>query len=101
MTSTARLHHVQDGSVDAPALVLGPSLGTDTRLFDAQAVEFARTYRVVRYDLRGHGGSEVVPGACTMADLAGDVLALLDRLGIARFSTPVSPSAGRSACTWG
>ena len=86
MTSTARLHHVQDGSVDAPALVLGPSLGTDTGLFDAQAVEFARTHRVVRYDLRGHGGSEVVPGACTMADLAGDVLALLDRLGIDRFS---------------
>ena len=86
MTSTAHLHHVQDGSVDAPALVLGPSLGTDTGLFDTQAVEFARTHRVVRYDLRGHGGSEVVPGACTMADLAGDVLALLDRLGIDRFS---------------
>jgi 3-oxoadipate enol-lactonase len=83
---TARLSAVVDGPDDAPVLVLGPSLGTDTGLFDAQAAEFARDFRVVRYDLRGHGGSEVVPGPCTMADLAGDVVALLDRLGIDRFS---------------
>jgi 3-oxoadipate enol-lactonase len=83
---TARLNAVVDGPDDAPVLVLGPSLGTDTGLFDAQAAEFAGTHRVVRYDLRGHGGSQVVPGPCTMADLAGDVLALLDSLGIDRFS---------------
>ncbi|HST96435.1 MAG TPA: 3-oxoadipate enol-lactonase [Geodermatophilus sp.] len=83
---TARLSAVVDGPDDAPVLVLGPSLGTDTGLFDTQAAEFARDFRVVRYDLRGHGGSEVVPGPCTMADLAGDVVALLDRLGIDRFS---------------
>jgi 3-oxoadipate enol-lactonase len=80
--------------------VLGPSLGTDTGLFDPQAVEFARSYRVVRYDLRGHGGSEVVPGACTMADLAGDVLPCSTGWGSTASPTPVSPSAGRSACTW-
>ncbi len=83
---TASLSAVEDGPADAPVLVLGPSLGTDTGLFDAQAAEFARTHRVIRYDLRGHGSSEVVPGSCTMADLAGDVVALLDRLGIDRFS---------------
>jgi 3-oxoadipate enol-lactonase len=87
MTSpTARLHAVEDGPADGPVLVLGPSLGTDTGLFDAQVAGFAGTHRVIRYDLRGHGGSEVVPGSCTMADLAGDVLALLDSLGIERFS---------------
>ncbi|MGY1591923.1 3-oxoadipate enol-lactonase [Geodermatophilus sp. SYSU D00708] len=83
---TARLSAVVDGPDDAPVLVFGPSLGTDTGLFDAQAAEFAGRFRVVRYDLRGHGGSEVVPGPCTMADLAGDVVALLDRLGVQRFS---------------
>jgi 3-oxoadipate enol-lactonase len=83
---TARLHAVEDGPADAPVLVLGPSLGTDTGLFDAQVAEFARSHRVIRYDLRGHGKSEVVPGACTMADLAGDVLTLLDRLGVGHFS---------------
>jgi pimeloyl-ACP methyl ester carboxylesterase len=46
-------------------LVLGPSLGTDTGLFDPQVAEFARTHRVIRYDLRGHGGSEVLPASCT------------------------------------
>jgi 3-oxoadipate enol-lactonase len=83
---TARLHCIDEGQEGAPALVLGPSLGTDTGLFDDQAEAFDGEFRVVRYDLRGHGGSEVVRGPCTMADLAGDVLALLDRLGIERFS---------------
>ncbi len=83
---TARLHAVEDGPADAPALVLGPSLGTDTSLFDPQIAEFADSHRVIRYDLRGHGGSETVPGPCRIADLADDVLALLDRRGVERFS---------------
>jgi 3-oxoadipate enol-lactonase len=83
---TARLHAVVDGPADAPVLVLGPSLGTDTGLFDAQVAAFADRLQIVRYDLRGHGASEVVPGPCTMADLAADVLALIDRLGVERFS---------------
>jgi 3-oxoadipate enol-lactonase len=82
---TARLHAVEDGPAGAPVLVLGPSLGTDTGLFDPQVAKFSRTHRVLRYDLRGHGGSQVVPGPCTIADLAGDVLALLDDLDVDRF----------------
>jgi 3-oxoadipate enol-lactonase len=81
-----RLHTVVDGPDDAHVLVLGPSLGTDTGLFDAQVGEFAGDHRVVRFDLRGHGRSPVVPGPCTMADLAGDVVAALDALGVDRFS---------------
>ncbi len=83
---TARLHAAEDGLADASVLVLGPSLGTDTGLFDPQVAEFARTHRVIRYDLRGHGGSDLVPGPCTVADLAEDVGALLDRLGVQQFS---------------
>lgn len=83
---SARLHAVVDGPSDAPVLVLGPSLGTDTGLFDAQVAAFGDRMQIVRYDLRGHGASEGVPGPCTMADLAADVLALLDRLGVERFS---------------
>jgi 3-oxoadipate enol-lactonase len=37
---------------------------------------------VVRYDPRGHGASPVPPGPYELADLAGDVVALLDRLGV-------------------
>jgi 3-oxoadipate enol-lactonase len=86
MTMPARLHAVEDGPADAPVLVLGPSLGTDVGLFDAQVAAFADRHRVIRFDLRGHGSSEVVPGPCTIADLAADVLALLDDLGVDRFS---------------
>lgn len=39
----------------------------------------------MRFDLRGHGGSPVPPGPYTIGDLGGDVLELLDRLGIRRF----------------
>jgi 3-oxoadipate enol-lactonase len=82
----ARLHSVVDGPETAPVLVLGPSLGTSVGLFDAQVEEFAGTHRVVRFDLRGHGGSQVVPGPCTVADLADDVLGLLDELDVDGFS---------------
>lgn len=79
------LHRVVDGPEDAPALLLGPSLGTDLGLFDAQAAALAGPYRVVRFDLRGHGGTPAVPGPYAIGDLAGDVLALADALGIGRF----------------
>jgi len=83
---SARLHAAENGPADAPVLVLGPSLGTDTGLFDTQAEAFADSHRVIRYDLRGHGGSECVPGPCTMADLTDDVLGLLQDLDVDRFS---------------
>src|SRR4051812_5238740 len=80
------LHHVEDGPADAPVLVLGPSLGTDLGLFDAQTDALADRFRVIRYDLRGHGGSPVVPGPYGVADLADDVRRLLDDLGIDVFA---------------
>jgi 3-oxoadipate enol-lactonase len=82
----ARLHVQEDGPSAAPVLVLGPSLGTDLGMFDAQVADLAEHHRVIRFDLRGHGGSPVVPGPYTVADLAGDVLNLLDDLGIDHFS---------------
>ncbi|MET9436617.1 3-oxoadipate enol-lactonase [Streptomyces sp. NPDC006551] len=82
------LHHRAEGPATGPVLVLGPSLGTSTALWDAVAPELSATHRVVRWDLPGHGGSPaslIGPGA-TVADLAGLVLALADALGVDRFS---------------
>ncbi|MFB7372492.1 3-oxoadipate enol-lactonase [Streptomyces sp. NPDC056222] len=82
------LHHRVEGPSTAPVLILGPSLGTSTALWDAVAPELSATHRVVRWDLPGHGGSPaslIGPGS-TVADLAGLVLALADALGAARFS---------------
>jgi 3-oxoadipate enol-lactonase len=60
------------------------SLGTDLTMWEAQADPLGARFRVLRYDMRGHGGSPVPPGPYSMADLGADLLALLDRLGIER-----------------
>jgi len=85
-SGTARLHHVLEGPEDAPVLVLASSLGTTLQMWEAQAGALRERFRLVRYDHRGHGGSEVPPGPYTLDDLGRDALALLDSLGIERFS---------------
>ncbi|MGH3730354.1 MAG: 3-oxoadipate enol-lactonase, partial [Micromonosporaceae bacterium] len=72
------------GPLDAPAVVLGGSLGTTRAMWDEQLPALAGEFRVIRYDHRGHGESHVPPGPYTMAELAGDLLAVLDELRIAR-----------------
>lgn len=78
------LHHVVSGPADAPPLVLAGSLGTTGRMWEPQVDALSTVFRVIRVDLRGHGGSPAPEGPYSMADLGGDVLALLDRLGIGR-----------------
>src|SRR5262245_5187259 len=82
--SPVALHSVVDGPGDAPVLVLGSSIGTSTALWEPQVPALARRFRVVRYDHRGHGRSPVRPGPYELADLGGDLVALLDRLGVER-----------------
>lgn len=73
------------GPAEAPVLVLGPSLGTTNRLWQAQLGVLARTHRVVRYDLPGHTGVPAPPGPYTVERLGRSVLELLDGLGVDRF----------------
>lgn len=63
-----------------PALVFLHSFGCDRRLWDAQAEYFAQSHRVVRYDARGYGKSDVPSGAPYAH--GEDLRALLDHLGI-------------------
>ncbi|HEX7842168.1 MAG TPA: alpha/beta fold hydrolase, partial [Kofleriaceae bacterium] len=76
-------HIAVDGPPGAPAILLVHSLGSSLRLWDAQVASLARGFRVVRFDLRGHGLTDVGQGPCTIEDLADDALAVLDALGIA------------------
>ncbi len=78
------LYHEIAGPADAPVVLMGASLGTNVRMWDAQAPALARRFRVVRFDHRGQGRSPVPPGPYEIADLGGDVLALMDALGVAR-----------------
>lgn len=80
------LHHVVDGSEDAPVLLLGGSLGSTVAMWEPQVPALAARFRVVRYDARGHGGSPVPPGPYVIDDLVADVVALLDHLGVRRAS---------------
>lgn len=67
---------------DAPWLTFSNSHATDLHLWDAQASLFARDFRILRYDTRGHGDTQASPGTYDMAQLAADVVALWDALGI-------------------
>ena len=80
----ASLHYELTGRATAPVLMLSNSLGTDLRMWDAQLESFEQHYRVLRYDMRGHGASSVPPGPYTMEQLGNDVLGLLNKLDIPR-----------------
>ena len=77
------VHTLVEGPPDAPVVVMSHSLGVALEMWQPQAEVLARSFRVVRYDLRGHGRSPVPPGPYEIADLGADVVALLDRLGVA------------------
>jgi 3-oxoadipate enol-lactonase len=96
----ASLAYAVDGPPGAPAVVLSNSLGTDFALWDAQLPALlAAGLRVVRYDHRGHGGSSCPPGPYRLDDLGGDVLALLDALGLDRVAV-AGVSLGGMIAQW-
>jgi 3-oxoadipate enol-lactonase len=64
--------------------VLSNSLGTNLSLWDPQLPVFAKTFRVLRYDSRGHGQTSATPGEYTVEMLGRDVLQLLDALNLDR-----------------
>lgn len=84
MTAANTLQHRADGPDDAPVLVLGPALGTTWHMWDRQIPELSRHWRVLRFDLPGHGGSPAYSGDSATV-LAERLLATLDGLGVERF----------------
>src|SRR5215470_11053021 len=74
-------YHV-DGPDGAPWLVLSNSLATNLNMWDDQARELGRAFRVLRYDQRGHGATEAPAGRYTFELLIADALALMDALAI-------------------
>lgn len=81
-TGTGKLHYVIDGPDDAPVLVLSNSLGTTLAMWLPQLAALTEHFRVLRYDTRGHGQSDVTPGPYSIAQLGRDVISLLDGLKI-------------------
>ena len=88
-----RFHCRIDGRKDAPWLVFSNSLATNLSLWDGQIATFENSFRILRYDQRGHGGTEVPSEPCSFEQLVDDVVALLDALAIPR-ATFVGVSMG-------
>jgi 3-oxoadipate enol-lactonase len=73
-----------DGPAQGPIVMLSHSLAATMDMWRPQLPALAKDYRVLRYDMRGHGESSAPGGAYGFAMLAGDVVGLLDHLGIER-----------------
>lgn len=94
-----RLNYEETGPADAPVVLLGSSLGTTHAMWAPQVEVLAERFRVIAFDHRGHGESEAPPGPYTIDDLGGDVLELLDTLGVDQASY-VGISLGGAVGLW-
>jgi len=77
-----RLFYEETGAPTAPPLVLIMGWGGDHTAWALQAPAFAAEHRVIAFDNRGAGQSDVPEGPYTIAGMAEDVVGLMDRLGI-------------------
>ena len=75
-------HYRLDGPEKAPVLMLSNSLGCDLTMWDGQVAHWARTFRVLRYDSRGHGRSSAPDRPYSMGELGMDALRIMDALDI-------------------
>ena len=78
------LYYELHGSEGAPWLILSHSLACSVRMWDPQIAAFKDRYRILAYDMRGHGQSAAPAGPYTLDMLADDVLALMRELKIDR-----------------
>lgn len=77
------IHYEIEGRDDGPPLLFSHPLGANLSLWDNQAQEAAGLgFRVIRFDHRGHGGSDAPEGDYKLERLGKDVLDLLDALGV-------------------
>ncbi len=81
-TATITVNYELSGPADGPVVMLSHSLGSNLRMWDPQMAVLEATHRVLRYDTRGHGASDVPDGAYTLDELVSDAVALMDALGI-------------------
>jgi 3-oxoadipate enol-lactonase len=77
-----RMNYKLSGAQGAPTVMLSHSLGCGLDMWDAQVPILGDHFRVLRYDTRGHGGTEATDGPYTMTLLGEDALALMEALGI-------------------
>ncbi|NOQ18882.1 MAG: 3-oxoadipate enol-lactonase [Desulfobacterales bacterium] len=72
------------GKKQAPVVVLSHSLACSMVMWQPQLEMLESRFRVLRYDTRGHGGTDAPPGSYTLAQLVDDAIGILDGLDIER-----------------
>lgn len=82
-----------DGNPDRPWLTCLHGAATNVHLWDTQIEPLGSMFHILRIDVRGHGKSTADVVANTFDDLAGDVIAVWDALGIKK-STVMGLSLG-------
>jgi 3-oxoadipate enol-lactonase len=83
ISGAVRLAYDVSGPAGAPALLLINSIGaTRDVLWRRQVPELAARFRVITYDTRGHGESDVAPSDYSLRDLGQDAVAVLDAVGV-------------------
>jgi 3-oxoadipate enol-lactonase len=78
------LNYEVSGKEGAPWLVLSHSLACNVRMWDPTIAALKDQYRILNYDMRGHGQSAAPSGPYTLDMLADDVLGLMKELKIER-----------------
>jgi 3-oxoadipate enol-lactonase len=78
------LHYKLDGTAGRPVVTLSHSLATRLEMWEPQVAALAEHFQILRYDMRGHGASEVPAGPYSMEMLSDDVIGLWNALGIRR-----------------
>jgi 3-oxoadipate enol-lactonase len=78
MKQHPNLYFELSGPENAPLVVFSHALGSSLRVWDRQSAALSSRYRVLRYDIRGHGRSAMSSEPITLADLGNDVLRLMD-----------------------
>lgn len=97
MPQAAGLWYERHGAAEAPPLILSPGLGGIGYYWLPNVAALAEHFSVILYDHRGTGQSDrALPPTVTVDDLADDILALMDALGIGRASI-VGHAAGAVA----
>ena len=77
-----QVHYLIDGPEGAPWITFVTGIANDVTMWDGQAAALASKYRVLRYDLRGQGGTAATSGSYSIASLGQDLISLWDALGI-------------------
>ena len=93
-----KMHYLDVGNQDDLPIVLLHGMTLDHRMWNPQIEVLKENYRVITYDIRGHGKTDVVDGQYTYRMFTDDLVALLDYLQLIKLFFADFPWVGLLPC---